>query len=416
MLRTVREHELALGELLESLPTEAIADAARVEHLRELRHRHADTKIVAFSQFTGTVNRLYRGIAPDGGVAMLTAGGARIASGSITRAEALTRFAPLATSAPVPSPGEAISLLIATDLLSEGVNLQDAGVVVHLDLPWTAATLEQRVGRVARMGSPHREIFIYAVTPPASSEHLLRAEAIIRRKAGLAASSLGPSCIPPLFPPVAARPENDIENAEAIRRALSRWSAAPAEGMKSGIVCSAVAAERDAALVLVSIGGDRRLLVVSNADISPSLAAVRDVMEMPHGKPVTASDAHIAGVISRTREWMECELAAYDAGREPSGRSTLARRIGERLAQWMAHCPRHERASHSQRVAALQHRIQRPFTLGVERQIEEVLRNPVSDFLPQLERVIGDDRDTPPGEKTEVRAVLVLKRVAGPGS
>ena len=414
LLCTVREHERALGELLESLPTQSITDAARVEHLRELRRRHAGTKIVAFSQFTDTVARLYRGTAPDGGVAMLTARGARIASGTISRAEALARFAPLATSAPAPSAGEAICLLIATDLLSEGVNLQDAAVVVHLDLPWTAATLEQRVGRVARMGSPHREIFIYAVTPPATSEHLLKAERIIRRKAGLAASSLGPSCMPPLFPPVALRAESDVENGEAIRRTLSRWSGPPAERTKSGIVCSAVAAECDAALVLISIGGDRRLLVVSNADVSPGLGAVRNLIEMAYGKPVTASGTHITGVISRARAWMESELAAYDAGRSPSGRSTLARRIGERLAQWMARCPRHERAVHSQRVAALQHRIQRPFTLGVERQIEEVLRNPAPDFLQQLERVIGEGRDTPIGEKAEVRAVLALQRGAAP--
>ena len=48
-----------------------------------------------------------------------------------------------------------MTLLLTTDLASEGVNLQDASVVVHLDLPWTAARLEQRVGRVARLASAH---------------------------------------------------------------------------------------------------------------------------------------------------------------------------------------------------------------------------------------------------------------------
>ena len=46
-----------------------------------------------------------------------------------------------------------VDLLIATDLLSEGLNLQDASVVVHLDLPWTAARLTQRIGRVWRVGA-----------------------------------------------------------------------------------------------------------------------------------------------------------------------------------------------------------------------------------------------------------------------
>lgn len=415
VLGSVREHERALSGLLESLPREAAADSARVEHLRAVRRRHPRAKIVAFSQFTDTVIRLYRGLARDGGVAMLTARGARIHSGPITRAEALARFAPLATAASLPAAGEEISFLIATDLLSEGVNLQDAAVVVHLDLPWTAATLEQRVGRVARLGSHHREVFVYAMDPPASSDRLLKVEAIIRRKAALAAARVGQSCIPPLFPLVAARSESDVENAEAIRRVLSRWNAAPAQGVESGLVCGAVAAERDAALVLVRVSGDLRLLAVSNVDVSPGLAAVRALVEMAHGEPSTASGASTSRVIGQTREWMESELAANDAGRSPSGRSALARRIGARLAQCMAQCPRHERASYSRRVAALQHRIREPFTLGVEREIDEQLRDAAEgDCLDRLERVIRADRHDATGGESEVRAVLVLRRVAGP--
>ena len=414
LLRTVREHEAALSELLESLPRESIADAARVERLRALRRRHAGMKIVAFSQFTDTVARLYRGIEGDGGVAMLTARGARIASGSITRAEAIARFAPLAASTPVPPAREAISLLIATDLLSEGVNLQDAAVVVHLDLPWTAATLEQRVGRVARLGSCHPEVLVYAMAPPAPSDQLLRAEAIIRRKAELAAATLGPSCIPPLFPSVALRAESDVENGEAIRRALTRWNAAPGPRAESGVICASVAAARDTALVLIRVRGEPRLLVVSNADVSPEMDAVREAVEMAHGEPATVSDARMTRVIDRAWEWMESELAASDAGRSPFGRSALASRIGERLAQCMAHCPRHNRTRYGQRVAALQHRIQRPFTLGVEREIEAVLRDPAHDILEQLERVVGGDRDDTLDRRSEVRAVLILCRVAGP--
>ena len=57
-----------------------------------------------------------------------------------------------------PAAHERVTLLLATDLLSEGVNLQDASVVVHLDLPWNPARLAQRLGRVRRPGGAARGI------------------------------------------------------------------------------------------------------------------------------------------------------------------------------------------------------------------------------------------------------------------
>ncbi len=46
-----------------------------------------------------------------------------------------------------------IEILISTDALSEGVNLQDANAVVNYDLPWNPMTIVQRVGRVNRIGN-----------------------------------------------------------------------------------------------------------------------------------------------------------------------------------------------------------------------------------------------------------------------
>src|SRR5439155_1668509 len=60
-----------------------------------------------------------------------------------SRAEVLAAFAPLAQRAPPPVPALETDVLIATDLLSEGLNLQDATRVVHYDLPWTPARLAQ---------------------------------------------------------------------------------------------------------------------------------------------------------------------------------------------------------------------------------------------------------------------------------
>lgn len=81
-----------------------------------------------------------------------------------------------------PAQAEVIDLLLTTALLSEGVNLQDAQVVIHLDIPWTAARMEQRVGRVARLGSRHGAVRIHVLRPPLAAATVLDTESIVRRK------------------------------------------------------------------------------------------------------------------------------------------------------------------------------------------------------------------------------------------
>ena len=82
------------------------------------------------------------------------------------RDEVIRAFAPQAQGAPVPSPALSTDVLIVTDLLSEGLNLQDAARVVHYDLPWSPARLAQREGRIDRAASPHRHIETVAFLPP----------------------------------------------------------------------------------------------------------------------------------------------------------------------------------------------------------------------------------------------------------
>src|SRR5205814_334871 len=89
-------------------------------------------------------------------------------------------FAPRAQRAPPPAAALETDVLITTDLLSEGLNLQDATRVVHYDVPWTPARLAQRVGRVDRLGSPHARVETVTFLPP---EELERALALERRLA-----------------------------------------------------------------------------------------------------------------------------------------------------------------------------------------------------------------------------------------
>ncbi|HUR91294.1 MAG TPA: helicase-related protein [Gemmatimonadaceae bacterium] len=414
LMATVAAHERALVALIDELKRSSGGDARRVAAVRAIRDRHPSVAIVAFSQFAETVRMYYRALAPAGGVVMLTSRGGRIASGPITRGEALDRFAPIAQHARPPHASQALSLLLTTDLLSEGVNLQDAAVVVHLDLPWTAAALEQRVGRVARMGSPHREVFVYAIDPPASSRRLLRAEAVIRRKAELAERSVGASRIPPLFARADEAPRSEVEESEAIRRELTGWLRHDRPSAAGATVLGAAGADRDGVLALISVRGTLTLLAGEGSVLSVDARVVRSVVDRALGEPVQLAADSRANVVESVERWIEAALAADDAGNSAAGRSRLARSITTRLARELVACPRHAHACCSTRIAALHSRLELPFTLGVEWEIEELLRSDSSDLVSDLERIIGARETRRDDSESGVRAVLVLRGHSAP--
>ena len=65
-------------------------------------------------------------------------------------------------------------MLVATDVLSEGQNLQDAHVIVNYDLPWAIIRLIQRAGRVDRIGQKAETIFCYSFFPADGVENIIR--------------------------------------------------------------------------------------------------------------------------------------------------------------------------------------------------------------------------------------------------
>jgi superfamily II DNA helicase RecQ len=73
-------------------------------------------------------------------------------------------------------------VLICTDVLSEGQNLQDSNVVVNFDLPWAIIRLIQRAGRVDRIGQRAEEIFCYSFLPADGVEQLIQLRSRIRQR------------------------------------------------------------------------------------------------------------------------------------------------------------------------------------------------------------------------------------------
>ncbi|MHA1195337.1 MAG: helicase-related protein [Promethearchaeota archaeon] len=75
-----------------------------------------------------------------------------------------------------------INILLSTDILSEGQNLQTAKFLINYDLHWNPTRMIQRAGRIDRIGSPYKEIYVYNFFPEEELEELLRLVEILQSK------------------------------------------------------------------------------------------------------------------------------------------------------------------------------------------------------------------------------------------
>ena len=80
------------------------------------------------------------------------------------------------------APEQDIRLLIATDVLAEGVNLHRAGRIINYDLPWNPTRIMQRVGRINRVGSRHEKLYIFNIFPTSQADAHLGLESNIINK------------------------------------------------------------------------------------------------------------------------------------------------------------------------------------------------------------------------------------------
>lgn len=103
------------------------------------------------------------------------------------------RFAPLsnpATGDKAQGQGN-LRVLVSTDILSEGQNLQDSHIVVNYDLPWAIVKLIQRAGRVDRIGQEHPDVLIYSLNTTGSVEAEIGLRRRISQRLSTSAQILG---------------------------------------------------------------------------------------------------------------------------------------------------------------------------------------------------------------------------------
>ena len=208
-LKAVRTDRTQLQFLLEK--TEAVT-ARRDGKLRELQAvieakiRHPTTnrdgkacrKVLVFTAFADTARYLHENLAPWARhtlkihTGLVCGDGGNAASlGRIEFDDILTNFSPVSKrradqAAAFPEQREEIDLLIATDCISEGQNLQDCDLLVNYDIHWNPVRIIQRFGRIDRIGSRHHAVQLVNFWPVADLDRYLGVKHRVEARMALA--------------------------------------------------------------------------------------------------------------------------------------------------------------------------------------------------------------------------------------
>lgn len=152
---------------------------AKLDALENLLvQKYPDQKVLIFTQFADTVNYV---------AGELKARGIKELEGVTGESENPTdlayRFSPESNKKrDGVSPENELRILVATDVLSEGQNLQDCCVVVNYDLPWAIIRLIQRAGRVDRIGQKSGKIYCHSFLPAEGIERIINLRGRVRSR------------------------------------------------------------------------------------------------------------------------------------------------------------------------------------------------------------------------------------------
>ena len=152
---------------------------AKLNALHELLTKtHHDKKVLVFSQFADTVRYLEERLKDRDAKNM-----AGVTGNSVEPTEYARRFSPVSNQVrDAKEPERELRVLVATDVLSEGQNLQDCAIVVNYDLPWAIIRLIQRAGRVDRIGQMAEEILCHSFLPAEGVERIIDLRGRVRRR------------------------------------------------------------------------------------------------------------------------------------------------------------------------------------------------------------------------------------------
>jgi superfamily II DNA or RNA helicase len=185
------EADLALiQELIVSMDKVTPDNDAKLQHVKHRLQEKirsplnpGNRKVLIFTAFADTANYLYANLAP-----FVQRLGLQI--GKVTGSEApkttlkkgydfqgvLTLFSPRSKEKAIVLPNEPgeLDVLIATDCISEGQNLQDCDYLINYDIHWNPVRIIQRFGRIDRIGSPNAQIQLVNYWPDITLDEYIK--------------------------------------------------------------------------------------------------------------------------------------------------------------------------------------------------------------------------------------------------
>jgi superfamily II DNA or RNA helicase len=369
-------------------------------------------KTLVFTSYQHAARGLYEhlvdGLGAQARVGLVTGDGAWATGlGKTSADEVVRRFAPLSNGLIRLDPHQRIDVLVSTDCLSEGVNLQDCGRVVLADLPYSPLGVEQRIGRLVRPGGPHDRVTVYLPRPVAWADSLGMRRRLDRKLADAAGSGAAFVTAAGLSGAGRSQPRQEkrtelasplaaLTRLDALVASLASDNASRAflEGFWRGEARRGP--PRLWARVIVEEEQIRRWLwcLVRKGQqpemrlsrlISDLVCEVESTSAIRQAEPTTALlRAAKEAVGRRERLLRAARLAPF-----PLRLDAPQRRVWAALA---GHLEAGALSIEAEEISRLRHELLRSFPRGTERRLEEICEAdlPAGRLLGQVRRVVGD--------------------------
>lgn len=143
-----------------------------------LNVKHQNDKVLVFTQYADTAKYLAQEL-KNGDMKQMEC----VTGGHENPTDIAYRFSPISNEQiGIAGTANELRVLITTDVLSEGQNLQDGHIIVNYDLPWAIIRLIQRAGRVDRIGQKSEQILCYSFLPEDGLEKIINLRARLTRR------------------------------------------------------------------------------------------------------------------------------------------------------------------------------------------------------------------------------------------
>jgi helicase-like protein/SNF2 domain-containing protein len=392
----LEERHAALDRALELVgAAEPAADPKVVALDALLAGELSGRRTIVFTEYRDTALYLARVLRRRRRVLTVTGDTAWAGRERLSRCEALDAFAPLARGAR-PDPLLEADVLVATDVASEGMNLQDASAVVNYDLPWNPVRVMQRIGRVDRLGARHHEAVVAHLLPAGGLRQMTGVLERLRSKlaAGTRALGIEPDPVAALWWVGRSRPLPSALEVESWRRvepfeAAERWRMTVGPRSRPTRLPPLISAgllgdlDEPAAGILLALewaNGARiplAYVVTANGEQRADPLALGDLAARSlRAAPLPAAPADFSCVLASVLPDARARLVALSAARRGAEIASAGRRLAVSeltLAAHRADRTRNARAAAlaARALAALRHEM----PAGLERRLGRLLRD-----------------------------------------